>query len=1071
MRPQAYFIILLLLFSIQVAGVTKKFRSYHLDDGLSSSTVSCFYKSDNHLVWIGTAKGVDLFTGHEFIPLSHFFTDSAGATNTSITAITEFKDNTLWAGTWGDGLFSVNIENGEYTHYRGAEELSNTTISDNYINCLEVFDDYLWVGTNFGLCQTSGNGHFFHYTFTEVLSRNSADIRAVIQKYEHLLLAFTDNGEIIELNTQSGAYKKVAEINVPLKNITKVTKDHLGRYWIGTAYLGLFILDEHFQPIPIPNQLKKALTSASISDIIYNHEFGIFISSDGGGLIIINPDNLDTQVIKASKNNDALFSNQTESLYLDEDGILWIGYYKDGFSKTYLKDDGIRHISPNDKDQLIPNKNVNCFAKDFNQYIWVGTENGLAILDANLTSITQSQVYRKALRLLKDYPITSLSTNTELSIVYAGTYNNGLYSIDLKKNKIINYNKTNSALESNFVRDLKTYNDTINYVATVDGGVYKFDGTNFEKIKVVYQDKYELLDFLHIEIIDSQNIWLSSTGKGVIRINTSSGTGQMFNAVISTICYSSCLTNDSTIFLATNKGVFEYSNDIQDFIPISDDLSNMDVYGIIEDDEHALWLSSSTGLYRYYRQSKTLEKVTSINIQDREFLPGSFFKLSNDNFLFGGTNGFNAVSPQQYKSNIANTSLFISEFKVYNRSVKPGDTYNGEEPLQQQVNYISKLTIPSHIDLFSVTATTIDYKSADNKKVAYTLKNGKKDSKLFYTDGEIAFLNMKPGRYKLSIYPISGVNNQLIESSAKHLLIQKMSPWWHSVWIYIALFVIITGIILALHLMRVREYKKTQRLLQEKVTERTATLLSQKERLERQKTELQEILAKNKKLESFKENIINMIVHDLKNPLNGIIGLSSLNEAEYFEPINSASRQMLCLVENILDVRRYETHSLQLFYQQCDIRQLANEAIDEVRFLLKDNQIEIINLTNSIIVQVDKDILRRVYINLLTNAIKYSQVNGKIILRGQLKPDASEKTLLLSVQDEGPGISKKFQESIFDLYQQIDTKKSGQANSNGLGLSFCKMAINEHNGKIWVESDVGQGALFNMEIPQQKAKS
>lgn len=1061
----------LFLLSPTLAGKDKKFNSYNLEDGLSSSTVTCFYKSKNNLVWLGTSRGIDLFTGKEFIPLQQFVTDSTSSISGIITAINELRDNTIWAGTWGDGIFSVNIETGEYKHYKSLEASNDSTISDDYINCIEVYDNNLWIGTNFCLNQTDGKGRFMQYSFKEVLTKGSADIRAIIPRYDYLLTIFTDEGEIVELNSQTGAYRKIGEINEPIKNITKVTVDPLGNYWIGTSYQGLKLLDKEFNQLPLPSNLSKVLGNSNVSDILCEPEYGMFVSSDGEGLFIIDPTSYSYQLIKESNSGNSLSSNQVESLFIDADDILWVGYYKDGFSNTVYKDDGIRHIHMNEHNQLLPDKNVNGFTEDYAGNIWIGTENGITIVDSVFTEFKLKPIHRKAIEQLKLFPITSLSCNKDGTIIYAGTFNHGLFCINLLTNRINNYNLYNSALESNFIRDVKSYNDTINYVASVDGGIYRFDGKRFEKIKVLYQNNYELLDFLNIEFIDSTNLWLSSTGKGIIKVNTATGSGELFNSVIATICYSSCLTKDSVLFLATNKGIFEYSSAENDFTLINSTLLNVDFYGIIEEGEHHLWISSSDGLFLYDRQQKRLEKINSINIQGKEFLPGAYHTLSNGNKLFGGTNGFNIIKPKNFVLHTNNSSLFISEFKIYNKPIKPGDTYAENHQLVQHINYNPQVTIPYDIDLFSINVKSINYLTGNGNKIAYTIEHDKKLSNVFYSDGEIAFLNLEPGLYKLNIYPLCNGNKEILPAAAKHLIILKQTPWWQKTWIYAALFVLIIGTILTLHQLRIREYRKTQKLLQEKVTERTATLLSQKERLQQQKNELQEILAKNQKLESFKESIINMIIHDLKNPLNGIIGLSSLNEAEYLEHINSASRQMLCLVENILDVRRYETHSLQLFYQQCDIRQLVNEAIEEVRFLLKDNQIEIINLTHSIIVQVDKDILRRVYINLLTNAIKYSQLNGKITIKGEPHNGASEKSLLLSVQDEGRGIPKQYQDSVFDLYQQIDTKKSGLANSNGLGLSFCKIAINEHKGKIWVDSDVDMGATFYIIIPMQKPKS
>ncbi|MCG8578883.1 MAG: ATP-binding protein [Bacteroidales bacterium] len=1054
-------------YMMNITGQNLKFKSFKTDDGLSGSTVSCFYKTKNNLLWIGSDKGIDLFTGRDFIPLKNFIADSVSHTQVPVTSMVELQKNSIWAGTWGDGIFNVNIETGEYKHYRAESNLNSHTISDNYINCLKVFEEQLWIGTNYCLSQKSGD-QFIHYTFEEVLTKGIPDIRAIVPKYRHLLSIFTNAGEIIELNTQTGTYHKVADIKAPIKNITCIEKDKENRYWIGTEYSGLILLDENYQLINPASSLVDQLSNSHLSDIVAHPEHGIFISSDGGGLYIVNPANYSFKRIRHSyANTHSLTSNQLESLYFDSDGLLWAGYFKGGFSTSMYESDGIEHIyKTQENNGLLPNKNVNCFAEDFKNNIWVGTESGLAIFDNDFKPAKQTLFQKKIINELKELPVTSLSSSKNHEKIYAGTYNNGLFVIDLKQNKITNHHTANSDLESNFIRDVKELNDAQAYVATVDGGFYKYKNERFEKVKVYFADKYEIQDFFHIELINNEKLWLSSAGKGALRISTPSGSGEVFESILSTICYSSCINADSSTFIATNKGIFKYDKASNTFKALYSGRDAIDFYGIIEVSQPYLWISSSSGLHRFNKNTNLLETVSSPNLQSKEFNPGAFYKRHNGQLLFGGTNGFNIISTDQFSANTKPGNLFISELKIYNTSIKPRQQYDEHQIISKQINYTKELRLSHNIDLFSIRVEAIDYYS-QSTGIAYTISKNGNQSEIFYTDGEIPFVNMQPGKYKLKIYPAHSSNGIINNTASKEITIVKEAPWWQSYWLFAALFLSIISIILALHLLRIRELRKAKRTLQKKVTERTAALLSQKERLQYQKNSLQEMLAQNKKLESFKESIINMIVHDLKNPLNGIIGLSSLNEAEYLEHINSASRQMLCLVENILDVRRYETHSLKLFYQQCDIRQLVNESIDEVRFLLKDNQIEILNLITPLQVSIDKDIIRRVYINLLTNAIKYSKVNGKITLRSTLTDERKEKMLLLSVQDEGHGIPEKYRESIFDLYQQVMTKKSGKANSNGLGLSFCKIAVNEHGGKIWVDSEIGKGATFFIQMPLQ----
>jgi len=1046
------------------------FQSFNINDGLSNSTVNTIYQSKNKLIWIGTQRGIDLFTGKSFIPLDHFIADSTHLVQTSITAIAELNSNTLWAGTWGDGVFNVNIETGEYHHYHVKDEIKSNTVSDNYINCMYAADGDLWIGSSYCLSHTKGDGHFTHYCFSEVLSKKSPNIRGIIPKYEHLLSIFTNNGEIVELNTQSKTYTKVSEINTLTNNITSIKKDLSGRYWVATEFNGIIVLDENYQEIALSPALKEAIQRSHVSGIAIHPEGEILLSSDGKGLIIVNPDNLSIQILNHSPyDSNSLQSNQLQSILFDSEGILWVGYYKGGFSKTMYKSDGISHFyKTGTKKGLLPNKNVNCFTEDMDNNIWIGTESGIAILGQDLQPVKSKPIHKQIKRNFRNLPITTLNNNKKKDKIFIGSYNSGLFLADLKSNKITNYNKSNSNLTSNFIRDIKEVNDTLIYVTTINGGFYRFNGEKFKRIKVYYDNRFELKDFIHIEIVDDKTLWLSSAGKGPIRISDSISSGELFEGLGSTICYCTYATSDSCVFLATNKGIFKYNASQNEFHTFSTASQNSDYFGILEANDSSLWISSSTGLLKYDREKKEFKKIVSSSLRNREFLPGAYHKLSDGRLLFGGTNGFNIIEPDNYYIYNGNPSIFISNFKVYNQHIKPGTKYNNTIQLSQQVNFVDELHIPADINLFSINTAVINYLNYNHSTIAYTINKGSKESELLYTHGEISFLDLNPGNYTISIYPVNELTNKVLLDNGRTIAIYKAKPWWMKTGFYTSMLLLILITIIYLHKLRTRKYKKTKLLLEKAVSEKTATLFSQKEALQKQRDELEKMLHENEKLESFKESMINMIIHDLKNPLNGIIGLSSLNEADYLEHINSASRQMLYLVENILDVRRYETHSLQLFYQMSDIRQLFNEAIDDVRFLLKDSDIEIINLVSPIQIQVDKDIMRRVFINLLTNAIKYSPAQGKIHLKSEINEVEKEKSLLLSVQDEGNGILPQYKDSIFDLYKQVDTKKSGQTNSNGLGLSFCKIAVEEHNSSIWVESETGQGSTFFIQLPLNK---
>ncbi len=233
-------------------------------------------------------------------------------------------------------------------------------------------------------------------------------------------------------------------------------------------------------------------------------------------------------------------------------------------------------------------------------------------------------------------------------------------------------------------------------------------------------------------------------------------------------------------------------------------------------------------------------------------------------------------------------------------------------------------------------------------------------------------------------------------------------------------------------------------------------LAEQKEEIQAQSEELQATNDKLMELDQFKEGMTGMIVHDLKNPLNSIINLSEDIKAK------QSGKQMLNMVMNILDVSKYEQSKMLIDKVDCSLLEISLNAINEVMFLVEQKNLSISNkISTETSIKGDKEIIERVFVNLLTNAIKYSPNNGEIELI------ASENDLAfveIKVLDTGEGIPSDKLGAVFEKFGQITAKKSGNIRSTGLGLSFCKMAVEAHGGSIIVESELKKGTTFTFTI-------
>ncbi len=231
-------------------------------------------------------------------------------------------------------------------------------------------------------------------------------------------------------------------------------------------------------------------------------------------------------------------------------------------------------------------------------------------------------------------------------------------------------------------------------------------------------------------------------------------------------------------------------------------------------------------------------------------------------------------------------------------------------------------------------------------------------------------------------------------------------------------------------------------------------------------------------LEQMKEDLVNMIIHDLKGPLGEVMANLDLlsyvkledQDSECLDTAIQGSENLLQMILNMLDVRRMEEGKLKLHLETFDVCEFIEGVVENQKTLIKQKEMEVKTLIDESVPAwvADRSLMERVLSNLLNNAIKYSHQGGKVEIRS--KYDCGNKNLQMEVKDNGKGIPGEFQQKIFDKFSQVDSDFSDRKHSTGLGLTFCKMAVEAHQGKIWVES-WGRGSRFILLLPLMQANS
>ena len=241
--------------------------------------------------------------------------------------------------------------------------------------------------------------------------------------------------------------------------------------------------------------------------------------------------------------------------------------------------------------------------------------------------------------------------------------------------------------------------------------------------------------------------------------------------------------------------------------------------------------------------------------------------------------------------------------------------------------------------------------------------------------------------------------------------------------------------------------------------------------------ELQRSYQELSELEQIKNDLTSMIVHDMRGPLGSILsGLYMLLETQdgvngdVYESLLTSSilagQRIMNMMEAMLDVERLESGQMPVQPQPVHIDHLIEESVQALQPLLQVDGIRI-DVQASVpkeAVMVDRDLLARVLNNLLFNAVKFSPDGGRIGIWTQENP----KWLILNVADQGPGIPVEQRENIFKKYSQLTPSSS--RSGVGLGLAFCRMAVEAMEGRIWVEDMEQAGALFRFTLPYRPAK-
>jgi two-component system, sensor histidine kinase and response regulator len=254
----------------------------------------------------------------------------------------------------------------------------------------------------------------------------------------------------------------------------------------------------------------------------------------------------------------------------------------------------------------------------------------------------------------------------------------------------------------------------------------------------------------------------------------------------------------------------------------------------------------------------------------------------------------------------------------------------------------------------------------------------------------------------------------------------------------------------------------------EEVGARIATHLE----LRRTRARLQESFERLRKLEELRDSLVHMVVHDMTSPLTALgthvellrrslEGAPGTETAHFLDLFEQGVARLIRMTEDLLDVSRLEAEKLPLHLGDCDLAEVARDATEVATSRFPGAAVTL-DAPGPLMARCDEDLVRRVIENLASNGLKHSPPGGllEVAVRGE------DGVARFTVRDHGAGIPAEYRESIFAKFGTVEARTRRKYHSTGLGLTFCKLAVEAHGGSIGVDTAEGEGNTFWFTLPR-----
>ncbi len=1086
-----YLVCLLTLLSIYNVSIFAQeqlnFSQLSTKDGFSSDQATAIIQDKKGFIWVGTKNGLNKYDGYKCKQYYPDYNDSTTLTNRAITALLESSDSKIWIGTTS-GLNCLNPEN---------DKIRSFLITNKIISLAEDEDGNIWIGTDIGglHCinpQTFQVQHFYQDFIVNDITAATSDKNLWLAttigliRFNHTLKQFSNYPKNKDNSTDSLH-----------TSILAIDKDTHGNLWLGTKKKGLIcvkieadknslIVKNYDVKNTVNDEMQKA---AIINQLLFDHSGNLWISSENNGLFMLSSSEL------TKKNNNAQFlsyqhqylnessisGNQIHCLFVDRSNILWVGSNKINTAPIYKN--GIRFMETKKYTHPFYSYEAVTTIKNENSNIWTGIGNSLKLIKNQDNNYVQIQEVKKIEYSYNNSKFTGSSIQYIMPTkqnLWVGTENAGviIYSKDNKtkinKNNFSFYNtKTRIPLSGNNIKTIvrSKLNPSIYWIGTNQNGVTRLVVHNHKivssRIFKAGKEPYAISNNNIKTIFEDQ--------EGIVWIGTQNGlsaydpkidrTTNFFHSFKDTTSINdniiNCIFEDSgnNLWIGTGSGLNkkikvntsrEGNKTMFKNFSSNEIIGNNIITNITEDNSGSLWIFPYKGIVRFNPQSERVIKVfnTGINITTT---PNSAI-TNNENYIMAGTNrGILYFHPDSlYKTSVAPNTC-ITDILILNESIEKTNT----KEKGKLASYTKQVNLSYKDKVLTVLFSAMDFTNPNNNNYAYFLDGYDKTWNNIGKRNSVTFTNIPSGKYTL--YIRSANSDGRWSSNSATLDITVSPPLWKTTWailFYIICIVFIFYLFNRYSLIRVKAKNKLELELAEG--------------------------EKDRKLNELKALFFTDLTHEFRTPLTLIQGpaeaikkTQSLPDAVYkqSELILNNSDKLLQLVNRLMDFRKIDNEKMTLHPENCNLTALIKNLSDSFKYVAKSKslQFEVHIPTNEIIALLDGEKMEKIIYNLLSNAFKYTEREGKISLR--LKRDYNKKLkeiILIEITDNGIGIPADEQDKVFERFYQTHQKQTN--NTGGIGLYLAKKLTELQEGQIHLKSELNKGTCISVILPYKEVQ-